>query len=334
MNHTVNLAPMNVSGLSFRNLRGVEDYPLLLELNHASQRADHMTEPVTLEMIADMLNHMEYPTATQGIIIACDGRKAVGYSRLGYYSSRPETRLYYQISFLAQESRQQGFWPLMVAENESRLRQLAVDPADVQERFFQAWASDYERDWISALESCGYRAVRRFNNMLFQLESEIPVKPLPPGLEVRPVLPEHMRSVWEAQKEMNEGLFENVTEDWTEEKYPDWLASPQNNPRFWQVAWDGDQLAGMVLARIDEKDNLEHKRQHSFTENIFVRPSWRSRGVASALIGRALKVLKEQGMSTAELGVDSENESAASHLYEQMGYRTSWVDIWFRKPVI
>jgi mycothiol synthase len=334
VNHTVNLSPMNLSGLSFRNLRGEEDYALLLELNGASREADHDPELVSLELIANVLDNMDGITATQGVIIACDGEKAVGYSRLGYYSSRPETRLYYQISFLIKEYREKGVWPLMVAENESRLRQLAVDPTGVRERYFQAWASDFQKDWIAVLESCGYRVTRRFNNMLFQLEGEISVKPLPPGLEVRPVLPEHMRSVWEAQKEMNAGLFENVAEDWVEEKFPVWLANPENNPRFWQVAWDGDRLAGMVLAHSDDKANLERDRKHSYTEHIFVRPAWRGRGLASALIGRSLQVLKEHGMSVAELGVDTENESAAFRLYENLGYRTYQVDTWFRKPIL
>jgi len=168
--------------------------------------------------------------------------------------------------------------------------------------------------------------------MLYQL-GEAPGNPLPVGLEIRPVQPEHMRSVWEAQREMNQGLFENVGEDWLDEKYPAWLANPENNPRFWQVAWDGEQLAGMVLARIDEKENDAHQRRRGHTEHIFVRPAWRGRGLASALIARSLQVLKEQGMQEAELGVDSENDSAAFRLYERMGYKTYSADTWLRKVI-
>ena len=59
----------------------------------------------------------------------------------------------------------------------------------------------------------------------------------------------------------------------------------------------------------------------------------RGRGLASALIARSLQVLKEQGASEAELGVDAENESAAFRLYERLGYRTFSVDTWYRKGV-
>jgi ribosomal protein S18 acetylase RimI-like enzyme len=142
-----------------------------------------------------------------------------------------------------------------------------------------------------------------------------------------------MRMIWEAQREMNAGLFENVAEDWLDEKYPAWLANPANNPRFWQVAWEGEQLAGMVLARIDDQEFEKPGDRHGFTEHIYVRPGWRGRGLASALIARSLGVLKEQGVVEAELGVDAENESAAFRLYERIGYKTFSVDTWFRKPM-
>jgi len=340
------MQPATDHELTFRNLRDESDYPLLLELNRSSRQADHNDMPITLEDIAYTLAHqMDGLTPAQGVIIACQGDTPVGYSRLGWYSSRSETRLYYQVSFLCMEYRGRpdmstgqergfgpAFWPAMVMENERRLRAIASGHPPVPERYFQAWASDYNKDWMAVLGRCGYRVARRFNNMLYRL-GEVPGKPVPAGLEIRPVLPEHMRKIWEAQKEMNAGLFENVADDWLEEKYPAWLANPENNPRFWQGAWDGEQLAGMVLAHIEEKENQERQRRRGYTEHIFVRPQWRGRGLASALIARSLQVLKEQGMEEAELGVDSENESAAFRLYESMGYRTYCVDTWFRKAL-
>jgi mycothiol synthase len=319
--------------LTFRNLQDERDYPLLLELNRGSRQADGEPEPITLEVIAHVLaNQMDGLTAQQGVVIASLEETPIGYSRLGWYSSRPETRLYYQISFLPAEGRQRGWWPRLVAENECRLRVIAAGHPPVPERYFQAWASDRQKDWIAVLQSCDYHVVRRFINMLYPLgEAGAPVKPLPSGLEIHPITPENIRAVWEAQKEMNAVLFENVAEDWLDEKYPDWLANPENNPRFWQVAWDGDQLAGMVLAHLNEQENEKRNRQRGYTEHIYVRPQWRGRGLASALIARSLQVLKEQGMTEAELGVDAENESAAFHLYESLGYKTFSIDTWFRK---
>jgi mycothiol synthase len=130
---------------------------------------------------------------------------------------------------------------------------------------------------------------------------------------------------------MNADLFENVAEDWLEEKFPAWLETASQKNQFWQVAWDGEKLAGLMLAHFDAKENEKKNRKHGFTEHIYVRPQWRKRGLASALISRSLQILKEQGLQEAELGVDSENESAAYRLYQAIGYQTYGVDTWYRK---
>ena len=80
------------SRLTFRNLTDGRDYPLLLELNHSSRQADNDPEPITLEVIANVLANMDGLTAQQGVIIAAQDETPIGYSRLGWYSSRPETR--------------------------------------------------------------------------------------------------------------------------------------------------------------------------------------------------------------------------------------------------
>jgi ribosomal protein S18 acetylase RimI-like enzyme len=321
-----------MSNLEFRSFRDEGDYPLLVEINHSSHEADHDSQRVTQAEIAEALARMEGVTPQTGVIIAWLDDKPVGYSRLGWYSSSPHNRLYYQISFLKKEYRGQNLWEQIIAENEERISVLAAGHPVIAERYFQAWASDHQSDWIAALEACGYRVARRFNNMLHKLD-RVQVQALPAGVEIRVIGPEHMRAVWEALREMNTGLFENVDDDWLDEKYPEWLANQEQNPRFWQVAWAGDQLAGMVLARIDEEENERLKRNHGYTEHIYVRPAWRQMGLASALITRSLEALKEAGMTETELGVDAENESDAFRLYERLGFKTFYTDFWFRKPM-
>jgi mycothiol synthase len=333
MEEIVPITNLGRNALKFRNLRDEQDYPLLLELNRSSREADQDNQPVSIEVIAHALANMDGLTPQAGVIIAYLQDVPVGYSRLGWYSSRPETRLYYQISFLRKEYRDSGAWPAMVQNNERHLLDIAAGHTQLTEMYFQAWASDYQKTWMSVLEDEGYRVTRRFNNMIFRL-GDVPQKALPDGLEVRPVTRQDMRAVWEALKEMNSGLFENVVQDWLDEKFPAWLENPENDPRYWQVAWDGNMLAGMVLAHFDEQDNQVRQHKHGFTEHIYVRPGWRGRGLASALISRGLQVLKEQGIEEAELGVDSENETAAFRLYENLGYQTFSVDTWFRKPMV
>ena len=55
---------------------------------------------------------------------------------------------------------------------------------------------------------------------------------------------------------------------------------------------------------------------------IGVRRPWRRKGVASALMARALQAYREAGITTAALDVDSTNPSGAVGVYERMGFRS------------
>jgi ribosomal protein S18 acetylase RimI-like enzyme len=321
------------SPLTFRGLRGEVDYPLLADLVRESRQADRIPDAVSVTIIAQSYAPNDHFDPARQVLIAELAGTAIGYSRLGWYSSAADNRLYYQISYLRPQYRELGYWPAMVRQNDSRLRELAATHSPRPVHFLQAWATDAQKEWMAALESEGYQIVRRFNNMLHPLTS-IPVKPLPAGFELRPVQPEHFRAIWEAQKEMNQGMFENADEDWTEDQYPAWLEAAQRTSALWQVAWAGDQLAGMVLARIDAAQNAERGQKRGYTEHIYVRRPWRQQGLAGALIVRALQMLRAQGMEEAELGVDADNESAAYRLYESLGYKTYYVDLWWRKAMV
>jgi len=261
--------------------------------------------------------------------------QAVGVSRVSWYTTRNGARIYPQTSFLLPEWRRSGVWPALVREAERSIRELAVGHPSLLDRFFQGWATEGQTQWIDALKAEGYEAVRHFRNMVRPLvsvpdpEGEV----LPEGLEVRPVVMDLMRRIWEAEAEVNAELFEYIAEQWTDDRYPGWLADASHTPRLWQVAWDGDEVAGMVLPRVDEEENRGRERKRGYTEHVFVRRPWRARGLAKALLVRSLRVLRDEGMDEAELGVDSENDSGAHGFYERMGYVTERTDIWFRKPL-
>jgi ribosomal protein S18 acetylase RimI-like enzyme len=118
-----------------------------------------------------------------------------------------------------------------------------------------------------------------------------------------------------------------------EEDYLRWLNESTFDPSLWRLAWDGDQVAGMVLAFVNATENAEYNRRRGYTEDICVRRPWRRRGLARALIARSLRGLRARGMTEAALGVDTENISGALRLYESLGYRP--VQRWalLRKPL-
>jgi GNAT superfamily N-acetyltransferase len=160
---------------------------------------------------------------------------------------------------------------------------------------------------------------------------DIPDLPLPEGLEVRPAEPEHYRPIWAALDEAFEDSW-GATE-WRWEWFEDWMEGPTFDPTLWQVAWAGDEVAGQVLPFINEAENKEYERLRGYTEFISVRRPWRRRGLAKALIARALRVQKKRGLQESALGVDTQNEHGALQLYQTMGFRPVRKSTTFRKPM-
>jgi ribosomal protein S18 acetylase RimI-like enzyme len=217
---------------------------------------------------------------------------------------------------------------------EGRLREIAAGHPANGPRVFEAWAADTETHWESVLVEAGYQVVR-YGLMMTRPDLEnIPDLPLPDGLEVRPVQPDQYRLVWEAASEAFRDHWGVSEEEWAEEHYQHWIEHPTFQPHLWQVAWDGDQVAGMVQNFIDEEENREYGRKRGWTEGICVRRPWRRRGLAKALIARSFGVLKEQGMTEAALGCDAENLSGAVHLYRSMGFQPFKRQTGYRKPML
>ncbi len=173
----------------------------------------------------------------------------------------------------------------------------------------------------------GYAVVRYVVGMVRPSLANPPSPELPPGLEVRPATRATAMQILRAADEAfrdHWGFHEETDAD--REASIDLPIAGQLD--MWQVAWVGDEVVGGVLGFINEAENRALGRRRGYTEGIFTRRPWRGRGVATALIGRNLRLLAERGMTEAALSVDAENTSGALALYQRVGFearRTSLV---------
>ena len=177
----------------------------------------------------------------------------------------------------------------------------------------------------------GYSPVRYGFGMRRDLGEPIPDKALPDGIELRPVRPEHHRQIWDADVEAFRDHFEPRERDETD--FDATFTGPNVETGLWRVAWDGDQVVGIVMNQIDPAENARLGLEIGWLEHVSVRRAWRGRGVASALIMASLHALRERGMAIASLGVDGQNPTGALRLYEQLGFRRHETWITYRKPL-
>lgn len=106
------------------------------------------------------------------------------------------------------------------------------------------------------------------------------------------------------------------------------LSNPNNPISMESLEWSiaGLWSAGYSIGAFDGSDNLLgsvmaywYDGSGGITEEVFVLPQWRRKGIAQCMIKEALVYLKECGKLSAELEVRKSNENAVN-LYKKMGY--------------
>lgn len=322
-----------VSGLIFRHFRGESDYPGMVAVIRSSADADRIERKDTVEDIANNYNHLTNCDPYQDMIFAEVTNDMIGYSRVWWWDEPTTGRIYGLVGFLVPTWRRKGVGRAMLLWMENRIRDIAATHLSDQAKFLQVDVSQFQESTARLLERADYQPIRYFHEMMRPTLDDIPDFPLPDGLEVRPALPDHYRSIWES-------IDETSQDEWgytkpTEEDYQAWLASPHFQPPLWQIAWDTatEQVVGHVLTFIDHEQNQQFNRKRGYTEGIGVDRAWRRRGLARALIARSLQAQKAAGMCESALVADSESISGATRLYESCGFRVVRRNAIYRKPL-
>lgn len=191
----------NIPGLTFRHFRGASDYPGMVAALNASEAANGVERIATVDEITNNYAHLVNCDLARDLIIAEVDGVIVGYSRVEWWQESAGERLYSHIGFLRPEWRRKRIGAAMLKWSQDRLRQIASEHPEDGLRRFQGFASDTAVGLEAMLRNDGYQAVRHFNLMVQPSLGDIPDFPLRPGLEVRPVKPEHYRAIWDADVE-------------------------------------------------------------------------------------------------------------------------------------
>ncbi len=93
------------------------------------------------------------------------------------------------------------------------------------------------------------------------------------------------------------------------------LAAADRGERIVLGAWDGETLVGTVTLLLDLPPNQPHRAEIA---KMMTRPSYRGRGVATALMREAELAAIERGRTL--LVLDTATEDGASGLYERLGF--------------
>lgn len=311
-------------GYSSRGYGGPADHAAMARVLTAFHLSAGDGELVTKEQIDLSYSHIPADDLKHNFVIVeheVDGM--VGYGRTGFEDTA-EGRVHYWVAPLYDaHMRQPMFSALVTALQERASERASVDPelTHVVRGVVPHPGPGLSVDntAVAWLQEMGYEIVRFEASMVRPDLENILELALPEGVEIRPVRPEHLRSIWEASNEAFAGGF--GMEVPREEHWLEFRDDPIADHSLWTVAWAGDEIVGQIRSFINTEENETLGRLRGYTEHISTHPKWRGLGIASALLAASLRVVRDRGMTEAGLGVDTQNPANAFAIYERLGFR-------------
>jgi mycothiol synthase len=246
----------------------------------------------------------------------------------------PPSPLLTALAAVHPDQRGQGIGTALCRWIEERCRQaLARLPVGTSATVLQQVAST-DRAARDLLIAQGYRVARHSFRMVLEMDAS-PAAPLDPeGIVLRPLVRET------EAKALVQALREAFRDNWGyverpfEVEYERWMnlldrEDGAETARYWLVAVDGSEIAGFALSRPRAGENPEDASLYV----VGVRPAWRRRGIALALLQRTFRALYQGGARRVRLEVDAQNRTGATRLYEKVGMRLESRDDFYEKQL-
>ena len=305
-----------VEGLVFRHAT-VGDWDAVAAVLNASRRGDGVDEVRTGTDLRAEYEPLDAFRVDRDLILAEVDGALVGFA-VGILVHRDGALVGETWGATLHDWRRRGIGTAMWRWNHDRLAvEAAADPRPGP-RQLRGFALDIEHAEQALFADQGYVPIRFGFEMRRFLTGALPEHPLPAGIEIRPVTPETERAIFHADNEAFEDHWGH-----REPGEGDFVArfrGPDVDTRLWRVAWDGDEVAGVVMNAIFHGENEVLGLQRGWLDHVSVRRRWRGRGLAKALCAASFQALRDEGMTEAWLGVDGSNPTGALQLYEGLGF--------------
>ena len=259
----------------------------------------------------ELRNEWETPgfnLTTDAFLVETDDGRVVGFEEFNnrYLHATLETDGYVHPDFTGR-----GIGTSLLRKVENRAREEMSSARPDLRVSLQSTIDNRDQASHDLHKNEGYQPVRYHWRMEIVL-NKLPEMPhWPAGIELRPFIKgEHDIAVWQAQNESfrdNWGSHATTLEDWQHNRFND----PEFDPTLWAIAWDGNEVAGFSLNR--------YRMGIGWIRTLGVRHPWRKRGLGLALLQHSFGEFYKRGKNIIGLGVDAQNPTGATRLYQKAG---------------
>ena len=173
-------------------------------------------------------------------------------------------------------------------------------------------------------EGQGFKEIRRSWRMEIDMSDMPPAPEWPENVTVRTFQPGDERAVFETVDEAFQDHFGHMRGDFEEWKH--WTVERETfDPSLWFLAFDGEKLAGCSLC--------SYEGELGWVNTLAVLRPWRHKGLGMALLLHSFGEFYRRGRHTVGLGVDSQNLTGATRLYERAGMHVARIYIAYEKEL-
>ena len=216
-------------------------------------------------------------------------------------------------------------WLLRLGEERARSM---LDLAPAGERVAFRVARFVGNDAAGRLfDALGFEPVRTFWMMRIELDGPPPPPVVPDGIRIRAFERERDEAAVHA------ALTEAFADHWGHvfPSFEQWrhLDVEGEGAGFDPGLWFLAEEDGEVVAACCCRAGTPRDASTGQVNELAVRRPWRRRGIGLALLHSAFGELRRRGVPRVELGVDSENPTGATRLYERAGMRVAYAwELW------
>ncbi len=320
-----------IPGLHFRTYEGEADVPAMTRVINAATDANGSPDYQPEELVRNELRHATSTDPREDVVLGFVAERLIVVSYATFEDANEGMRHYQSFCYLHPDWRRRGIGSALLPRNEARLRQIAATHVQPAPPLLVTWVEGPDIGSRKLVETHGYRQVRTYHFMVRPDLDDIELAAPPEGIVIRPVTRDELRTVWDAMSEAFRDHFGAM--DMSDAAFQGWIASPRMNPEGMICAFDGDEVVAGVQAAITPGEYEARGYLRGWTDPVFTRRAWRRRGLAFACLGRALQVLREWGMTSAQLGVDTENPNDALSLYRKHRFESTYTQTEWHKPL-
>lgn len=320
-----------VPRMVFRSLKDRSEVETMSRISHLSWMADGIEWFVPAD---DMMYSLgDGGTRGSEVVFAEVEGTVVGYSMISWDSANAGHSFYRHSVHVLPEWRGKGLTTAMFRSNEDRLRVLHRHRGSSVPRGVEVWAVDTPSEWKDLVESSGYKPSWHLLELVHSDLSSVEEAPEPEGLDFGPVRPEEYPLFWSLCRECFSGDSWSTPERWSEQEYGEWVRSDRFVPALWEVARAGRDVVGLVENYMNEAECRSLGRRIAHANMVCVRSDWRRKGVATCLLTKSLKHLRDIGVEEVTLDTGAENVSTAVKVYEGVGFVVRRKYTFYVKPL-